>query len=74
MSDQPFWNPGWGPDMSGPGLSRWGIELGRTCPGRGPDMSGQSHWNPATKLDKAERLDISGMGGGHVQPESLKSG
>jgi hypothetical protein len=21
MSDQPLWNPTWGPDMSGPGLA-----------------------------------------------------
>jgi hypothetical protein len=31
MSDQPLWNPAWGPDMSGPGLSRRGIGLGQTC-------------------------------------------
>jgi hypothetical protein len=37
-------------------------------------MSGQSHWNLATESDKAERLDISGLGVGHVRPESLESG
>jgi hypothetical protein len=42
--------------------------------GLGPDMSGQSHWNPATGPDKAERPDMSGLGAGHVQPESLESG
>jgi hypothetical protein len=25
-------------------------------------LSGQSHWNPATEPDKAERPDMSGMG------------
>jgi hypothetical protein len=40
----------------------------------GPDMSGQSHWNSATELDKPERPDMSGMGAGHVRPESLESG
>jgi hypothetical protein len=48
MSGQPLWNPAWGPDMSGPGLSRWGIGLGQTYPGWGSDMFGQSHWNPTT--------------------------
>jgi hypothetical protein len=38
------------------------------------DMSGESLWNPVAKPDKAERPDISGLGGGHVWPESLKSG
>jgi hypothetical protein len=28
--------------------------------GLGPNISSQSHWNPATEPDKAERLDISG--------------
>jgi hypothetical protein len=36
-------------------------------------MSGKCLWNPATELDKAERPDMSGLGDGHVQPESLKS-
>jgi hypothetical protein len=27
-------------------------------------MSGQSHWNPATELNKAERSDMSGLGAG----------
>jgi hypothetical protein len=34
-------------------------------------MSGQSHWNPATEPDKAERSDMSGLGAGHVRTESL---
>jgi hypothetical protein len=34
-------------------------------------MSGQSHWNPATESDKAERPDMYAMGVGHVRPESL---
>jgi hypothetical protein len=34
--------------------------------GLGPDMSGQSHWNPAIGLHKAERPDMSGLGAGHV--------
>jgi hypothetical protein len=42
--------------------------------GSEPDMSGQSHWNPATEPDKAERPDIFGLGAGHVRPESLESG
>jgi hypothetical protein len=37
-------------------------------------MSGQSLWNPAAKPDKAERLDMSSLGAGHVRPESLESG
>jgi hypothetical protein len=37
-------------------------------------MSGQSQWNPTTESDKAERLDMSGQGAGHVQSESLESG
>jgi hypothetical protein len=34
-------------------------------------MSGQSHWNPTTKPDKAERVDMSGLGAEHVRQESL---
>jgi hypothetical protein len=60
--------------MSDSRLSRRGIELGRTYLDWGPDMSGQSHWNPATEPDKAERPDMSSLGAGHVRPESLKSG
>jgi hypothetical protein len=60
--------------MSGLGLSHCGIGLGRTCLGRGLDMSGQSHWNLSTELDKAERPNMSGMGAGHVRPESLEFG
>jgi hypothetical protein len=37
-------------------------------------MFGQSHWNPTTELDKAERPNISGMGVGHDRPESVESG
>jgi hypothetical protein len=48
MSDQPLWNPAWGPDMSGPGLRCWGIGLCRTWPGWGLNMSSQSHWNSTT--------------------------
>jgi hypothetical protein len=33
----------------------------------------QSHWNPATESDKAERSDRSGLRAGRVWPESLKS-
>jgi hypothetical protein len=36
-------------------------------------MSGQSHWNPATELDKAERPDMSVMGAEHIWSESLES-
>jgi hypothetical protein len=61
MSSQPLWNPVWGPDMSGPGLSRWEIRLGRTCSGWGPDMSEKCLWNPAAEPDKAERPDMSGL-------------
>jgi hypothetical protein len=41
MSGQPLWNSAWGPDISGPGLSRYEIGLGQTCPGLGPNMSGK---------------------------------
>jgi hypothetical protein len=37
-------------------------------------MSGKRLWNLAAKPDKAKRLDMSGLGVGHVQPESLESG
>jgi hypothetical protein len=74
MSDQPLWNPAWVPDISDPGLSHYGIGLGRTCLGWGPYMSGQSHWNPATELDKVERPDMSSLGVRHAWTESLKSG
>jgi hypothetical protein len=37
-------------------------------------MSGQCHWNPATEPDKAKRPNMSGLGFGHVWPESLESG
>jgi hypothetical protein len=37
-------------------------------------MSSQGHWNSATESDKAERPDMSGLGAGHVWPESLESG
>jgi hypothetical protein len=37
-------------------------------------MSGQPLWNPVTKLDKAERPNMSGLGVGHVRSESLESG
>jgi hypothetical protein len=74
MFGQPRWNPAWGLNISGPGLSHRGIGLGQTCPGWGADMSDQSHWNPATELDKAEMLDMSGLWAGHVRPGSLKSG
>jgi hypothetical protein len=37
-------------------------------------MSDQSHWNLPTESDKAERPDMSGLGAGHVRPESLESG
>jgi hypothetical protein len=47
MSRPPLWKPAWGPDMSDPWLSHWGIWLGWTCPGRGPDMSRKHPWNPA---------------------------
>jgi hypothetical protein len=36
-------------------------------------MSSQSHWNPATESDKAERPDMFGLGAEHVRPESLES-
>jgi hypothetical protein len=39
--------------------------------GLGADRSSPSHWNPATKSDRAERLDMSGLGAGHVRPEFL---
>jgi hypothetical protein len=42
--------------------------------GWGPDMFGQSHWNPATESDKAERPNMSGLEVRHVRPESLESG
>jgi hypothetical protein len=58
MYDQPLWNPAWGPDMSGPGLSRREIRLDQTCPGWGPDISEKCLWNLATEPDKAERLDM----------------
>jgi hypothetical protein len=57
-----------------------GVSETRTCPGRGPNMSGHCLWNPAAKPDKtvwpdnAERPNMSGLGAGHVQPESLESG
>jgi hypothetical protein len=62
MSEKCLWNLAWGLDVSGPGLSHRGIELGQTCPSRGPDMSSQRHWNEATKPNKAERPDMSGLG------------
>jgi hypothetical protein len=37
-------------------------------------MSDQPLCNPVTEPDKAERVDISGLGVGHVWPESLESG
>jgi hypothetical protein len=37
-------------------------------------MSGLGLWNPDKKLDKAERSDISELGGGHVQQEPLETG
>jgi hypothetical protein len=37
-------------------------------------MSGQNHRNPTTEPDKAERLDMSSLGVGHVWLESLESG
>jgi hypothetical protein len=37
-------------------------------------MSGQSHWNSATEPDMAERPNMSGLGAGHVRPESLEFG
>jgi hypothetical protein len=37
-------------------------------------MANQSHWNPATEPNKTERSDMSGLGVGHVRPESLESG
>jgi hypothetical protein len=44
----------------------------RTCPSRGPDISGHRLWNPVAKPDNAERLNMSGLGAGHVRPESLE--
>jgi hypothetical protein len=38
--------------------------------GLGADMSRLGLWNP----DKEEGSDMSDLGGGHVQQESLKSG
>jgi hypothetical protein len=37
-------------------------------------MSGKCLWNLATEADKAETLDMSGLGAGHVRPKSLESG
>jgi hypothetical protein len=37
-------------------------------------MSGQSLCNSDMGLDKVERSDMSGMGVGHVWPESLEFG
>jgi hypothetical protein len=37
-------------------------------------MSGKCLRNLATESDKAERLDMSGLGAEHVRPESLESG
>jgi hypothetical protein len=54
-----------------------GVSETQTCPGRGPDMSGH-RLNPAAKpnnaegTDNTERLDMSGLGAGHVRPESLE--
>jgi hypothetical protein len=42
-------------------------------PGPRPDMSGHHLWNPDAKPDIAERPDMSGLGPGHVRPESLES-
>jgi hypothetical protein len=39
----------------------------------GADMSGKCLLNPATKPDKAEMPDMSGLGAGHVRPGSLES-
>jgi hypothetical protein len=36
-------------------------------------MSGLSLWNPTKESDKAQRLDMSGLGAGHVRPEPLKT-
>jgi hypothetical protein len=46
----------------------------QTCPGRGPDMSGHRLWNLAAKWDNAERPNMSGLGAGHVRPESREPG
>jgi hypothetical protein len=54
MSGQPLCKSAWGPDMSGPGLSRWGIKLDRTCPDWGPDMSRKYLWNPAWESDMSD--------------------
>jgi hypothetical protein len=49
-----------------------GVSETWTCPGRRRDMSGHRLWNPATKPDNAKRLDMSGLGAGHIRPESLE--
>jgi hypothetical protein len=51
-----------------------GVSETWTCPGRRSDMSGHRLWNPAAKPDNAERPDMSGLGAGHVRPESLEPG
>jgi hypothetical protein len=40
----------------------------------GANMSGQSLWNLAKGPDMAERLDMSGLGAGHVRGMHLESG
>jgi hypothetical protein len=59
-----------------------GVSETRTCLVWGLDMSGQALWNPAWEPDKsgsrdlnrvkAERSNMSGLGAGHVQENSLE--
>jgi hypothetical protein len=37
-------------------------------------MSRKCLWNPAIEPDKAKRLDMFGLGAGHIWAESLESG
>jgi hypothetical protein len=65
----PSLEPGLGPDMFGPRLSRWGIRLGQTCSGWGPDMFGPglSRWGIRIgQTCSGWGPDMSDMGAGHV--------
>jgi hypothetical protein len=73
----------WGPFIAPPpqGNLVVGVSETRTYPGRGLDMSGHHLWNLAKKpdkagvtQDKAERLDMSGLGARHVRVRSLEPG
>jgi hypothetical protein len=82
MSGQPLWKLAWGPNMSGLRLSCL-----RNCVRSDMSGLGVGHvWEMPLESsleaeyawltrEKAERSDISGLGGGeHVLPESLESG